>query len=63
MSSSAAFAIPPDLTRDTGTLPGDGPIRFGSDEHMKNTNRSQKGGAGFKWWVGEEKNARHNMHR
>ena len=33
--SSPAFAIPPDLTRDTGTWPGDGPIRFGSDEHKR----------------------------
>ena len=33
--SSPAFAIPPDLTRDTGTWPGDGPIRWGSDEHKR----------------------------
>ena len=33
--SSQAFAIPPDLTRDTGLWPGDGPIRFGSDEHKR----------------------------
>ena len=33
--SSPAFAIPPDLTRDTGTWPGDGPIKFGSDEHRR----------------------------
>ena len=33
--SSRAFAIPPDLTRDTGAWPGDGPIRFGSDEHKR----------------------------
>ncbi len=33
--SSHAFAIPPELTRDTGTWPGDGPIRFGSDEHKR----------------------------
>jgi hypothetical protein len=33
--SSPAFAIPPDLTRDTGTLPGDGPIKWGSDEHKR----------------------------
>ena len=33
--SSPAFAIPPDLTRDTGVLPGDGPIRYGSDEHKR----------------------------
>jgi len=33
--SSPAFAIPPDLSRDTGVLPGDGPIRFGSDEHKR----------------------------
>ena len=33
--SSPAFAIPPDLTRDTGVWPGDGPIRFGSDEHKR----------------------------
>src|SRR6201995_910755 len=35
MSSSAAFAIPPELTRDTGAWPADGPIRLGSDEHKK----------------------------
>ena len=33
--SSPAFAIPPDLTQDTGTWPGDGPIKFGSDEHKR----------------------------
>jgi hypothetical protein len=33
--SSPAFAIPPDLTRDTGTWPEDGPIRFGSDAHKR----------------------------
>ena len=33
--SSHAFAIPPDLTRDTGVWPGDGPIKFGSDEHKR----------------------------
>ena len=33
--SSPAFAIPPDLTRDTGVWPDDGPIRFGSDEHKR----------------------------
>jgi hypothetical protein len=33
--SSRAFAIPPDLTRDTGLWPGDGPIRLGSDEHKR----------------------------
>src|SRR3569833_2801729 len=33
--SSQAFAIPPDLTRDTGIWPGDGPIKFGSDEHKR----------------------------
>ena len=33
--SSSAFAIPPDLTRDTGTWPGDGPIKIGSDEHKR----------------------------
>src|SRR5215471_3716818 len=33
--SNTAFAIPPDLTRDTGMWPGDGPIRFGSDEHKR----------------------------
>jgi len=33
--SSPAFAIPPDLTRDTGAWPGDGPIKFGSDEHKR----------------------------
>jgi hypothetical protein len=33
--SSPAFAIPPDLSRDTGTWPGEGPIRFGSDAHKR----------------------------
>ena len=33
--SSPAFAIPPDLTRDTGTMPGDGPIKLGSDDHKR----------------------------
>ena len=33
--SSPAFAIPPDLTRDTGVWPGEGPIKFGSDEHKR----------------------------
>src|SRR3569623_276387 len=33
--SSPAFAIPPDLTRDTGIWPGDGPIKIGSDEHKR----------------------------
>jgi hypothetical protein len=33
--SSPAFAIPPDLTRDTGNWPADGPIRFGSDAHKQ----------------------------
>jgi hypothetical protein len=33
--SSPAFAIPPDLTADTGTWPGNGPIRMGSDEHKR----------------------------
>ncbi len=33
--SSPAFAIPPDLSRDTGTWPGDGPIKYGSDEHKR----------------------------
>jgi hypothetical protein len=33
--SSPALAIPPDLTADTGTWPGDGPIRTGSDEHKR----------------------------
>ena len=33
--SSHAFAIPPELTQDTGAWPGDGPIRFGSDEHKR----------------------------
>jgi hypothetical protein len=33
--SSPAFAIPPDLTSGTGTWPGDGPIRLGSDEHKR----------------------------
>src|SRR5690348_17532322 len=33
--SSPAFAIPSDLTRDTGTWPDDGPIRYGSDAHKR----------------------------
>jgi hypothetical protein len=33
--SSPAFAIPPDLTANTGPWPGDGPIRIGSDEHKR----------------------------
>jgi hypothetical protein len=33
--SSSAFAIPPDLSRDTGVWPDDGPIRLGSDEHKR----------------------------
>ena len=33
--SSPAFAIPPDLTRDTGAWPENGPIRFGSDAHKQ----------------------------
>ena len=33
--SSPAFAIPPDLTTGTGTWPGDGPIRLGSDDHKR----------------------------
>jgi hypothetical protein len=33
--SSPAFAIPPDLTADTGAWPGNGPIRYGSDEHKR----------------------------
>jgi hypothetical protein len=33
--SSQSFAIPPELFANTGTMPGDGPIRFGSDEHKR----------------------------
>ncbi len=33
--SSPAFAIPPELFANTGTMPGDGPIRFGTDEHKR----------------------------
>ena len=33
--SSPAFAIPPDLTTNTGPWPGDGPIRIGSDAHKR----------------------------
>ena len=34
--SSPAFAIPPDLSAGTtGTWPGDGPIKWGSDEHKR----------------------------
>jgi hypothetical protein len=30
-----AFAIPPDLTTDTGAWPGDGPVPYGSEEHKR----------------------------
>jgi hypothetical protein len=33
--SSPAFAIPPELFANTGTMPGDGPIRYGTDEHKR----------------------------
>lgn len=33
--SSHAFVIPAELTQDTGTWPGDGPIKWGSDEHKR----------------------------
>src|SRR6201991_4895280 len=33
--NSHAFAIPPDLTRDTGAWPDDGPIRSGRDEDKR----------------------------
>jgi hypothetical protein len=33
--SSPAFAIPPELFANTGTMPGNGPIRYGSDEHKR----------------------------
>ena len=33
--SSQSFAFPPELFANTGTMPGDGPIRFGSDEHKR----------------------------
>ena len=33
--SSHAFTIPAELTQDTGTWPGEGPIKWGSDEHKR----------------------------
>ncbi|HTW35333.1 MAG TPA: hypothetical protein VMD53_12010 [Rhizomicrobium sp.] len=33
--SSQSFAIPPELFANTGTMPGNGPIRYGSDEHKR----------------------------
>jgi len=33
--STHVFATPPDLSRDTGTWPGGGPIKYGSDEHKR----------------------------
>ncbi|HWU26727.1 MAG TPA: hypothetical protein VN154_10030 [Rhizomicrobium sp.] len=33
--SGASFVIPAELFTDTGTMPGNGPIRFGSDEHKR----------------------------
>jgi hypothetical protein len=33
--SSPAFAIPPELFANTGTMPGNGPIRYGTDEHKR----------------------------
>jgi hypothetical protein len=33
--SSQSFAIPPEFFANTGTMPGNGPIRFGSDEHKR----------------------------
>src|SRR6202012_9608 len=33
--SSHAFIIPPELTLETGSWPGDGPIKFASDEHKR----------------------------
>jgi len=33
--SSHAFVIPAELTQDTGHWPGDGPIKWGSDEHKR----------------------------
>jgi hypothetical protein len=33
--SSQSFAVPPEIFMDTGTMPGDGPIRYGSDEHKR----------------------------
>ncbi len=32
---TTSFVIPAELFSDTGTMPGDGPIRFGSDEHKR----------------------------
>ena len=33
--SSTTFAVPPEIFADTGTMPGNGPIRYGSDEHKR----------------------------
>jgi hypothetical protein len=33
--SSQTFAVPPEIFRNTGTMPGEGPIRLGSDEHKR----------------------------
>jgi hypothetical protein len=33
--ANPSFAIPSELFADTGTMPGDGPIRFGSEEHKR----------------------------
>lgn len=33
--SSTAFAVPPEIFADTGTMPGNGPIRYGTDEHKR----------------------------
>src|SRR5271168_4889248 len=33
--SSTTFAVPPEIFADTGTMPGNGPIRYGTDEHKR----------------------------
>src|ERR1700679_2389002 len=33
--SSTTFAVPPEIFVDTGGMPGEGPIRLGSDEHKR----------------------------
>ena len=33
--SSQTFAVPPEIFANTGTMPGQGPIRYGSEEHKR----------------------------
>ena len=33
--SSQSFAVPPEIFMNTGTMPGEGPIRFGTEEHKR----------------------------